>query len=393
MSALRSVFALVFLLGLIGGCQQTEPTAAKSQPRANPDLSTHERPADVSSARSSDAQNPNTSTPSSGDAMPQGKTVASAPDTEARFCVSLVYSPGYSIKLGGLEKLHPFDIAKYEKIHQQLLADGVVEAGATLEPSALDDQDLRLVHTADYLDRLKVRKNIAKYLEAEMLLAVPLSLEKRVLQPFRLASGGTLLAARHALESGIGINLGGGYHHAKPDIGEGFCVYADVPIAIRKLQKEGLIGKALVIDVDVHQGNGTALCLADDDTTFTFSMHQGDIYPIPKEVSDLDVELNAGDGDEQFIATLEKHLDAVFDQSQADICFVVGGCDPLAGDPLASLEMTHEGIKTRDAIIVENCVKRKIPVVLTLSGGYSQDAWRAQYLSVRNLIETYGMKK
>jgi len=103
--------------------------------------------------------------------------------------------------------LHPFDIAKYEKIHQQLLADGVVEAGATLEPSALDDQDLRLVHTADYLDRLKVRKNIAKYLEAEMLLAVPLSLEKHVLQPFRLASGGTLLAARHALESGIGINL------------------------------------------------------------------------------------------------------------------------------------------------------------------------------------------
>jgi len=244
------------------------------------------------------------------------------------------------------KKLQPLRI-----LHQQLLADGVVEAGATLEPSPLDDEDLRLVHTADYLDRLKVRENIAKYLEAEMLLAVPLPLEKHVLQPFRLASGGTLLAARRSLESGIGINLGGGYHHAKPDIGEGFCVYADVPVAIRKLQNEALIKTALVIDVDVHQGNGTALCLADDDTTFTFSMHQGDIYPIPKETSDLDVELNAGDGDEQFNTTLEQHLDTVFDQSKPDICFIVGGCDPLAGDPLAGLQMTHEGIKNRDAIM------------------------------------------
>jgi len=390
-SAIRSFFALVLIVGVIVGCRQAESIAPKVQSRANPDLSTQDRTANVVSAPSSDAGNPTASNSPSGDAMPQEKTAAA--DTEKQFCVSLVYSAGYSIKLGGLEKLHPFDIAKYDKIHQQLLADGVVDTGMTLEPAPLGDQDLLLVHTADYLDRLKERKNIAKYLEADILLAVPLSLEKHVLQPFRLASGGTLLAARHSLESGIGINLGGGYHHAKPDIGEGFCIYADVPVAIRKLQNEGLIEKALVIDVDVHQGNGTALCLANDDSTFTFSMHQGDIYPIPKETSDLDVELNAGDGDEQFIATLEQHLDAVFDRSGADICFIVGGCDPLAGDPLASLEMTHEGIKNRDAIIVENCVKRKIPVVLTLSGGYSQDAWRAQYLSVRNLIETYGMNK
>lgn len=341
----------------------------------------------------STARNTTTSIQASGDAMSVEQPPTSKPKTAGPFSVSLVYSPDYTIKLGGLEKLHPFDIAKYDKIHQQLLTDGIIENGMTLEPSPLDDQDLLLVHTADYLERLKVRKNIVRYLEADILLAVPLSLEKHVLQPFRLASGGTLLAARHALESGIGINLGGGYHHAKPDIGEGFCVYADVPVAIRKLQNEGLVKKALVIDVDVHQGNGTALCLANDDTTFTFSMHQGDIYPIPKEVSDLDVELNAGVGDDQFIATMEQHLDDVFKRAGADICFIVGGCDPLAGDPLASLQMTHEGIKKRDAIIVENCVKRRIPVVLTLSGGYSQDAWRAQYLSVRNLIETYGMKK
>ena len=196
---------------------------------------------------------------------------------------------------------------------------------------------------------------------------------------------------REALKSGLGINLGGGYHHAKPDTGEGFCVYADVPIAIRKLQSENLIKRALVIDVDVHQGNGTAVCLADDDATFTFSMHQGDIHPIPKEKSDLDVELEAGMGDEEFIETLENHLDQVFKTAQADICFIVGGCDPLKGDPLASLEMTHQGIKKRDALIVEHCVKRNIPVVLTLSGGYSADAWKAQYLSVSNLIKHYGV--
>ena len=338
-------------------------------------------------------QNATGSNLASADGMHEEKSGTSPNDLDTPLRVSLVYSPRYTIKLAGLEKLHPFDIAKYDKIHQQLLADGVIDANATQEPTALTDQDLLLVHTADYLERLKVRKNICEYLEADVLKWVPLSLEHHVLQPFRLASGGTLLAARHSLESGIGINLGGGYHHAKPDIGEGFCVYADVPIAVRKLQNEGLIKKALVIDVDVHQGNGTALCLADDDLTFTFSMHQGDIYPIPKEVSDLDVELSGGEGDEEFIATLEQHLDSVFDQSDADICFIVGGCDTLEGDPLARLMMTHEGIKNRDAIIVKNCVKRKIPVVLTLSGGYSQDAWRAQYLSVRNLIEKYGIEK
>ena len=384
-SAIKAYASVVLLLVCMLGCHPTEPASKVAPASANRDVSR----SDMTPLRVDTIPTTNIS----GDAMPSEQTATVELRAEKPPRISLVYSPKYAIKLGGLEKLHPFDIAKYDKIHQQLLADGIIEANATLEPSPLSDQDLLLVHTADYLDRLKVRKNIAKYLEAEILLAVPLSLEKHVLQPFRVASGGTLLAARHALESGIGINLGGGYHHAKPNIGEGFCVFADVPVAIRKLQNEGLIKKALVIDVDVHQGNGTALCLANDDSTFTFSMHQGDIYPIPKEDSDLDVELNVGDGDDQFIATLEQHLDSVLDQSDADICFIVGGCDPLAGDPLASLEMTHEGIKDRDRIIVENCVQRQLPVVLTLSGGYSQDAWRAQYLSVRNLIETYGMKK
>ena len=229
------------------------------------------------------------------------------------FTISLVYSPGYLINLGGLERMHPFDIKKYQKIHNQLVADGLVTNEKTMKPSPLTVEDLKLVHTDGYLKDLKERKKIAAYLEAPVLEFAPVSLETAVLNPFLRASGGTLLAARESLKCGIGINIGGGYHHAMPDKGEGFCLFADVPISILKLQKEGLIKKALIIDVDVHQGNGTAVCLADDDSTLTFSMHQGNIYPIPKADSDLDIELKSGMEEGAF-------LKAVFCAFVADAC-------------------------------------------------------------------------
>lgn len=166
-------------------------------------------------------------------------------------------------------------------------------------------------------------------------------------------------------------------------------MYADVPIAIRKLQNENLIKRAVIIDVDVHQGNGTIVCLGDDEATFTFSMHQGNIYPIPKETGDLDVELKSGMGDDEYMKILAKQLPRVLDDAKADICFIVGGCDPLKGDPLASLQMTPAGIVKRDQQIVDACVKRQIPVVLTLSGGYSPDAWKSQFMSIENLIKLY----
>jgi histone deacetylase 11 len=316
---------------------------------------------------------------------------ATQPDRKFPFHVQLVYSPGYLINLGGLERLHPFDIKKYQRIYDQLVADGLVTKDQTFSPSSLTVDDLKLIHTDQYLEDLKVRKNVARYLEAGVLEYAPVSLDTAVMEPFRRASGGTLLAARKALETGIGINIGGGYHHAKPGIGEGFCLYADVPISIRKLQQEGLIKSALVVDVDAHQGNGTAVCLADDDSTFCFSMHQGDIYPIPKETSDRDVELDSGMQDEEYLRILESNLLELFDQSAPDICFIVGGCDTLAGDPLASLEMTPAGIVARDAMIVQHCVDRNVPVVLTLSGGYSPEAWKAQYQSIKHLIETYSL--
>lgn len=305
------------------------------------------------------------------------------------FVAKVVYSPGYLISIGGLEKLHPFDIRKYEKIHNQLIEDGLLTDEQTFKPKPLSHEQLLLVHTPEYLESLKSRKKVAEYLEAGILRLAPVSLDKAVLAPFRRASGGTLLAARLALDHGVGINIGGGYHHAKPHKGEGFCAYADVAIAIRQLQSENLIQRAIVIDVDAHQGNGTAECLADDDTTLTFSMHQGDIYPYEKSESDIDVELSAGTDDAEFMKILERYLDSMLEDFDADVCFVVAGCDTLATDPLAGLTMTPDGVVQRDSRIVAACATRRIPVVFTLSGGYSPKAWETQYRSVRKLLESY----
>ncbi len=306
--------------------------------------------------------------------------------------VQIIYSSKYLIDLGGIEQSHPFDIHKYKKIVNQLKTDGLVPSDQLLAPAPLTRDELLLVHSQEYLETLRDKNALATYLEAPELKLIPFDLYDGVVVPFMTASGGTLLAARNALEHGIAINVGGGYHHAKPNTGEGFCVIADVPIAIRKLQAEQKIVRALVIDVDVHQGNGTVVCLANDPTTFTFSMHEADIYPIPKETSDWDIELESGMQDEEYLRILGESLPKIFERFDPDICFIVAGCDTLAGDPLANLKMSHDGIVKRDEMIVAACVQRKIPVVFTLSGGYSRDAWTAQFKSIKNLIEKYSPK-
>ena len=300
---------------------------------------------------------------------------------------AIVYSYNYKISIYGLEKLHPFEIRKYEKIYTQLIEDGVLKPEEVFVPETLTDDDILLVHSKEFIKSLDSSRKVARYLEADQTAMLPASVMKeKIVAPFRLASGGTLLAARQALKCGTAVNIGGGYHHAKPDKGEGFCIFADIPIAIRKLQEEGKIKRALIIDLDVHQGNGTAVCLADDDSTFTFSMHQGDIYPVPKEESDLDVELAFGEGDNEILPKVKKILPELFEKANPDIVFYVAGCDMLNGDPLASLAMTEKGIVKRDDMVIQACRKRKIPVVMTLAGGYSPNAWRAQYKSIKNIL-------
>lgn len=304
--------------------------------------------------------------------------------------IPIVYSPKYKISVFGMEKLHPFDIAKYDKIYKGLKKDGYVTKQSVIDPAEVTREQMLLIHTEAYIESLKKTKNVSSYLEAPQLKIIPDNLlDNMIVGRFRKASGGTLEAARQALKSKsrMAINLGGGFHHAKPEEGEGFCIIADVPIAIRVLQKEKLIKRALIIDTDIHQGNGTIVSLNDDPTTYTFSMHEGRIYPIPKEVGDEDVELDGGVTDEEYLKILANKLDQLFMKSKPDIVFHVAGCDALEGDPLASGKMTHEGIQKRDAMIVKACRKHGVPYVMTLSGGYSKDAWNAQYKSISAIIK------
>lgn len=309
---------------------------------------------------------------------------------DGRVCI--VYSQRYQISLAGLEKLHPFDINKYSKIYLQLVTDGWIAPADVFVPEEIRREDLLRVHSVAYLDeRLREPVSLARYLEFGMAEYAPAGLtDAAVLEAFRYTTGGTLKAARLALEYGIAVNLGGGYHHAMPDAGGGFCIYADMPVAIRTLQAERLIERALVVDLDVHQGNGTAVCVANDDRVFTFDMHEEDIYPIPKEVNDLDIPLPAGMSNEEYLAELERHLPAVFDAARPDIVFYQAGVDVLKGDPLANLSLTRKGVVRRDRLVIAECVRRGVPVVMVLGGGYSPNAWRVQYQSIVDLLERYG---
>ncbi len=305
--------------------------------------------------------------------------------------MALVYSKHFEIRLAGLERAHPFDVHKYSKIARGLVKDGLVSPEQFHVPEELTREQMLLVHTPEYLDSLHSSAAVARYLEAPLAAVLPGRLiDRAVLRAFRHASGGTILAARLALERRVAVNLGGGYHHAKPDAGEGFCIYADIPIAIRLLQNEGLIRRALVVDLDVHQGNGTAVCFRGDDSVFTFSMHQADIYPTPKEKSDCDVELDPGTDDQTYLGILRQALPEVLDRSRADLVILQAGCDTLAGDPLASLAMTPDGIARRDGCVVETCLRRGVPVAMTLGGGYSREAWEVQQGSIRRILETHG---
>ena len=306
--------------------------------------------------------------------------------------VAVVYSQRYQIDLDGLEKTHPFDIRKYARIYLKLNTEGLLRPEDFFVPDEVSREDLLRVHTREYLATLGTSKNVARYLEADAVKLLPAGMvDSGMLRPFRYATGGTILAGRLALEHGIGITLAGGYHHAKPDRGEGFCIYNDLAVAVRRLQADGLIRRALIVDLDVHQGNGTAECFAGDDDVFTFSMHQGNIYPIPKSTSDLDVELEPGTDDAAFLEILNRHLPKILKRARPDIVFLQAGCDTIASDPLAGLAMTRDGIVIRDAAVIDACVERGIPIVMTMGGGYSDEAWEVQYASIRRTLETYGL--
>lgn len=263
---------------------------------------------------------------------------------------------------------HRFPIEKYALLRDAVLASGLVAPSTLHEPERASLDALRLVHTERYIDAL-VTGTLS---DAEQRrIGLPWS-EFLVERSFR-AVGGTCEAARAALDYGVTMNLAGGTHHAFPDHGEGFCVFNDVAVAIRMLQRDRRIRRAAVIDLDVHQGNGTHAIFADDHSVFTFSMHGGRNFPFHKVPGTLDVELADGTGDEAYLGALAENLPGVLTAAAPDLVIYLAGSDPHEGDRLGRLCLTFDGLARRDAMVLDACREVGIPVAVTIAGGYGRD--------------------
>jgi acetoin utilization deacetylase AcuC-like enzyme len=252
-------------------------------------------------------------------------------------------------------------------VRDRLLSEGTLAPSEIVEPSPASREDVLLVHTEDYVNRLCNGQLTTKEVRR---LGLPWS-ESLVRRSF-FAVGGTLAACHEALADGYGSNLAGGTHHSFADHGEGFCVLNDVAIAIRALRDRNLIRRAAIVDCDVHQGNGTATILAGDDETFTFSMHGANNYPLFKAQSSLDVELPDGTRDDEYLETLARHLPAVF-AHDPEIVFYLAGADPFAKDKLGRLALSIDGLRKRDVFVLRECYEREVPIVTVMSGGYGKD--------------------
>ena len=260
---------------------------------------------------------------------------------------------------------HRFPVAKYALLRDRVIEEGIVSPGRMLVPAAATDDELRLVHEADYV----ARYNEGRLDAAEQrLIGFPWS--RALVERSRRAAGGTIAAARHALKNAVAMNLAGGTHHAFADHGEGFCVYNDVAVTIRVLQRDGLIRRAAVVDLDVHQGNGTNAIFAGDESVYTFNLHGVNNYPFHKVPGTLDVELPDHTGDEEYLARLFAALPGVLAAAAPDLVFYIAGADAHEGDTLGRLALTFDGLAQRDAYVMSQCREVGIPIAITIGGGY-----------------------
>jgi acetoin utilization deacetylase AcuC-like enzyme len=303
----------------------------------------------------------------------------------------LVYSDDYYLPIGA----HVFPAEKYQRVHKRLIRTGVAEASDFVAPEAASDRDILLVHTPRYVEKLKTGTLSA---HEELQLEIPYSPE--LVRAFWLAAGGSILAADLALRDRVAFNIGGGFHHAFPDHGEGFCMIHDVAVAIRRMQRDDRIRSAMTVDCDVHHGNGTAAIFAGvrvpsaplpstgapllppatpaklrnahAGDVFTISLHQEHNYPAWKPPSSIDVDLPDEIGDEQYLGWLDHALSSGLRQFEPDLICYIAGADPYQEDQLGGLSMTIEGLKRRDELVFRVARARDIPVMVTFAGGYAR---------------------
>ncbi|PYV66383.1 MAG: histone deacetylase [Acidobacteria bacterium] len=301
----------------------------------------------------------------------------------------LIYSDKYFLPIGQ----HVFPAEKYRRVHHKLIETGIAGPADFITPQLASDQDILLVHTPQYVNKLKTGTLSA---HEELELEIPYSSE--LVDAFWLAAGGSILAAEQALKDGVAVNIGGGFHHAFPDHGEGFCMIHDVAVAIRRMQRDGKIRTAMTVDCDVHQGNGTAAIFAGTRTlseplpssgqavlgkrplmrgahagdVFTISLHQENNYPAQKPPSSIDVDLPDGITDDDYLAWLDNSLSSGLRQFSPDLICYIAGADPYREDQLGGLALTIEGLKKRDELVFRVARAKGIPVMVTYAGGYAQ---------------------
>jgi acetoin utilization deacetylase AcuC-like enzyme len=275
----------------------------------------------------------------------------------------LVYHPRYDLNLGA----HVFPSQKFRLLYEFLLREKIAGLDDIVQPDCAADEDLLLVHTAEWVGKLKNGTLTASEI---MKLEVPYSPE--LAEAVWLAAGGTILAGQLALRDGFASNLTGGFHHAYANHGEGFCAIHDVAIAIRRLQSDGLIEKAIVVDTDVHHGNGTAQIFRGDESVFTLSIHQENNYPAHKPPSTVDLPLEDGVEDGEYLSVLMPAVEKALDEFRPDLLFYIGGADPFCDDQLGGLRLTKGGLKARDKGVFQAAHDRNIPVSTTLAGGYAR---------------------
>ena len=296
-----------------------------------------------------------------------------------------------------LPPTHRFPMSKYALLRQRVVQAGLVPAGNLRTAEGATDEQLCLAHSAEYVARVK-----AGALSRQEVRRMGFPWSPQLVERSRRSVGSTIAAGRAALQGsgslrsglqgsrppgGIGVNLAGGTHHAGPDWGQGYCVFNDAAVAARTLQAEGLARRVVVLDCDVHQGNGTAVIAAGDPTIFTFSIHGARNFPFHKEESDLDIALEDGTGDEAYLAQLEAGAREALERARADLAIYLAGADPFEGDRLGRLALSKEGLAARDRLILRLCREAGLPVVVTMAGGYGRDVADTVDIHFRTVCE------
>ncbi|MFH1380607.1 MAG: histone deacetylase [Candidatus Omnitrophota bacterium] len=296
----------------------------------------------------------------------------------------IIYTDRYYVDIGA----HVFPTIKYRLIKDKLLKDiSIINKIVFCEPKEADRIDLERVHTNEYLYKLETGT-----LTPGEIHALELPVSKELVRGAKLCAGGTILAVDAAIESGLGIHLGGGFHHAFPDHGEGFCVLNDVAIAIKKVLEEKKVKKALVIDCDIHQGNGTACIFQKEKRVFTFSIHQENNYPFYKPKSDMDIGLADRTKDGEYLDHLEKNIPRILASFKPEIIVYIAGADPYENDQIGNLGLTIPGLKKRDSLVYRQAKNYQVPLAVVLAGGYAakrEDTVQIHYNTVKEALVVF----